>query len=395
MRLRIFLGLSLGVNVALAIWLVWGRKDGTGPAPATPPAARASAPAASVKTNTIIRRQFFSWQEVESTDYPTYIANLRSIGCPEQTIRDIIVADVNQLYMRKRATEIVTADQQWWRAEPDMDVTVAGLEKVQQLEAERKELLTSLLGAGWDSTVKTVPSPPNTPLDGPILGLLTPESRLAVKDAMARSEQKTQEYVEAQRKAGLPVSQSELAKMQLQVRNELAQILTPAQMEEYLLRYSRTAERLRASLTGVEVTPEEFKKLFQLRDAAQMQLDLAGEPTDAAGRKRAVEAAVKMEEDLKQVLGEERYQEHRAGTDPQYRSAMEVAESAGIRKELLQPLYEFIRAGDEEKLRIRSDPGLSAEQRATALAKTETEYLESLRKLLGDEGFSRYMQKRP
>ena len=66
------------------------------------------APVTQVKTNIVLRRQLFSWREVESADYPTYVANLRQIGCPEQTIRDIIIADVNALYSRRRATELVT-----------------------------------------------------------------------------------------------------------------------------------------------------------------------------------------------------------------------------------------------------------------------------------------------
>lgn len=43
----------------------------------------------------------FSWAQIESADYRTYIANLRAIGCPEQTIRDIISADVHELYAAK------------------------------------------------------------------------------------------------------------------------------------------------------------------------------------------------------------------------------------------------------------------------------------------------------
>jgi hypothetical protein len=43
-----------------------------------------------------------SWSQVESSDYRTYIANLRRIGCPEQTIRDIITADLDGLYSPKR-----------------------------------------------------------------------------------------------------------------------------------------------------------------------------------------------------------------------------------------------------------------------------------------------------
>jgi hypothetical protein len=40
----------------------------------------------------------FRWSQLESTDYRQYINNLRAIGCPRQTIRDIITADVHSLY---------------------------------------------------------------------------------------------------------------------------------------------------------------------------------------------------------------------------------------------------------------------------------------------------------
>ena len=41
---------------------------------------------------------FRSWEQLESADYRVYVANLRKVGCPEQTIRDIIIADVHSLY---------------------------------------------------------------------------------------------------------------------------------------------------------------------------------------------------------------------------------------------------------------------------------------------------------
>lgn len=40
----------------------------------------------------------FRWSQLESTNYLTYIANLRSIGCPEQTIRDLISAEVDSWF---------------------------------------------------------------------------------------------------------------------------------------------------------------------------------------------------------------------------------------------------------------------------------------------------------
>ena len=44
----------------------------------------------------------FKWSQVEAGDYPTYIANLRRAGCPERTLREIITADVADLYGQKR-----------------------------------------------------------------------------------------------------------------------------------------------------------------------------------------------------------------------------------------------------------------------------------------------------
>src|SRR5258707_184974 len=113
MRWRVIASVSLGVNVVLAaVGLLYARRTaGPGPTSFVGPAQASTAQA---KTNVIVRRQFFSWQEVESPDYPTYVANLRDIGCPEQTIRDIIVVDVNALYSRRRSTEWVTPEQQWW-----------------------------------------------------------------------------------------------------------------------------------------------------------------------------------------------------------------------------------------------------------------------------------------
>src|SRR5688500_7576783 len=40
----------------------------------------------------------FTWRQIESGDYKAYIANLRSVNCPEETIADIIIAEVNKLF---------------------------------------------------------------------------------------------------------------------------------------------------------------------------------------------------------------------------------------------------------------------------------------------------------
>ena len=77
------------------------------------PVAAATAPSTTVITNTrtkIVREPDaptapapglnFTWSSVEAANYKEYIANLRAIDCPEETIRDLILADVNKLFYR-------------------------------------------------------------------------------------------------------------------------------------------------------------------------------------------------------------------------------------------------------------------------------------------------------
>ena len=150
MRWRVIALVSLGVNIALAaVWMLTTRREAAKVAAAL--AALSQPHTVQTTTNFVARRLLFSWQQVESADFQTYVANLRQIGCPEQTIRDIIIAEVNALFSRRRAMELVTAEQQWWRSEPDPDVVRAAAEKARQLEDERRGLLTRLLGTNWET----------------------------------------------------------------------------------------------------------------------------------------------------------------------------------------------------------------------------------------------------
>src|SRR5512139_3859514 len=40
----------------------------------------------------------FHWSQVESPHYERYMANLRAVGCPEKTICDILVRDIEKTY---------------------------------------------------------------------------------------------------------------------------------------------------------------------------------------------------------------------------------------------------------------------------------------------------------
>lgn len=377
MRWRLIALVSLAANVtALVAWVM------TRPPAPAPPASAPAAPALAVsttQTNLVVRRQFFSWSEVESDDYPTYIANLRQIGCPEQTIRDIIIADVNALYARRRATELITAEQQWWKAEPDPQVLQAAVEKSTALEGERRALLTSLLGSQWESTdMLNLPRPtrPAVVLDGPVLGALPAETKAAIQELQVRSQERIQAYVEQQVRLGQGLDAAELAKLRQQSREELAQVMAPSQLEEYLLRYSQSAYELRtelAQLRHLNATPEEFRAMFRVNDLYRQQMDMLD-----ASAPGAVEARRDLEERrqnaLRTALGNDRYAEYRLLHEPLYRDAVAAAQQAGTPEAALM-LYQLNLAAEAEQAGINANPELTASQKTLSLKQLELEHL--------------------
>src|SRR5262249_48270219 len=67
----------------------------------------------------VSNRPSWNWRQLESEDYRTYIKNLRSVGCPEQTVRDIVSADLFQGFAARRAE--IAADRYrdfaYWKAD--------------------------------------------------------------------------------------------------------------------------------------------------------------------------------------------------------------------------------------------------------------------------------------
>src|SRR5436190_6926071 len=114
MQARVLLWFCLGLNILLAVMVLLLARDADRQVASSQITVEGKSAARQIKTNVVLRRQPFTWSEVESPDYHRYILNLRRAGCPEKTIRDIIVADVNDLYAERISREIVFPEQKWW-----------------------------------------------------------------------------------------------------------------------------------------------------------------------------------------------------------------------------------------------------------------------------------------
>lgn len=386
MRWRALLVVSACVNVALlAAWL-HARNSGS-----------TTAAAAEVQTNSatsgrphvVVRRQFFSWNELESPDYATYIANLRDINCPEQTIRDIIIADVNAVFAKRRAELMKTNEDQWWRATPDAATLAAAESKLRALESERRTLLTRLLGPDWDqkdSQIAQTGRRNGISLDGPVLGQLPEVTKAAIINVVAESQRRMEELQARAVAEGRKPSSAELAAIRDQSRTELQRLLTPGQLEEFLLRYSQTATDLRAELGTLRyfnISSNEFRALFRARDQFDVKIAALTDSTNPSDVSQRQALEQQREAAIKLALGARRYELYRQLHDSNYRTAYAQSVAAG-QPGAVGTVQEINAATQEEMARVRAASNLlTAEQLAIAAKRVELEQLKATAEAYG------------
>ena len=147
--------ISVLANVALAAIVCWllSRRTLVVPVGSQVPSNRQSAPVSPSKAPTP-----FHWSQLEAPDYQTYIANLRAVGCPEQTVAEIISADVDALYAPRRRR---LDDQERMLPANDGSTSLARrkalLTRRDDLWREETNLVAQLLGhapAVWPATTQ-------------------------------------------------------------------------------------------------------------------------------------------------------------------------------------------------------------------------------------------------
>lgn len=340
-----------------------------------------------IRTNIVVEARPLRWHDLESTNYARFISNLRSIGCPEATVRDIIGAEINGLFAARRARELLLSRHQWWRLEPDPALVAATEAQRRAIEEERVALLSRLLGPAA--------SPPGelaeegtekTPLDGPLLGELTDEAKAAVRAVEKLRDQR----LEALAAAGTAVSPLEAARLEGVIRTNLAAVLSPEQLEEYLLRYSRTADQLRRQAAELDLDPDAFRALFHALDPVDRRLAaLEGqETTEAAVQK--VELLALREAALQDSLSPEQYAEYTLNQDPAYTSKRDRLRDLGLPDRHAVPLFQIDQVTQEEIARLRADGSLGEEELAAELELVEQQRLEAVQAILGPEGYSAF-----
>jgi hypothetical protein len=389
MRVRLWLVLSIAFNVFAAVCLYVA----TEPFREPPPPASPDFNGPVLKTNVVVRHENFTWDQISSTNYVEFIKNLRAVGCPDRTISDIVSAEINRLYARRRVTEVDYPNYQWWRSDPDPALVEAANAKIQSLDAERRELLSSLLGPGWNTESKAlVAARAGITLTGPVLGDLPPDVKEAAFIIIADAQEKIEAYQEEQARLGKPVDPMQMVRLREDPFVQLVTILAPPQYDEFVLRYSPAAQQLREEMRGMDLSQDQFHDLFNAVGSiiGQPVYFYSGDDPQLLRQQQQLQA--QSQALMKTVLGQQVYSAYQLNQDPLYRSSKTTIEQLGVPATAITPLYDINRATQAELNRIRNDDTLSNDEKVEALAQTQVQQQQSLEQLLGPEAFQRWLQ---
>jgi hypothetical protein len=352
-----------------------------------------AAPAVVVRTNA------FQWEQLESEDYRTYINRLRSIGCPEETIRDIVIADLQKLMApRVQAINGPHEAPKYWKAErKDLVRTLDSLEKVnkkQGVDFEEREIVRDLLGI--DLAAERSHQKGETDFYEERLNFLPAEKLSRVRMTI---EQANQEEVVLREKSWLENDEltadekKELREIQQKKDEAIAGLLTPDELEQYNLWFSPSAYRVRDALSSIEGSESDFLAIYRLQqDFDAKWQDVEANTLTAEQKLEYRQAQSDFEKQAREYLGPERYEKFVQGQDPDFQQLQAAVAQFALKPEVASEVYDFKKTLQEERARVQQNLSLSAPQKDGLLHALSEEAERAVVEAMGPKPYRYYMR---
>jgi len=334
----------------------------------------------------------FRWSEIESDDYRKYIANLRAVGCPENTIKDIILTDVMKLFAARRGQFAHNGREfRFWETDEKRKLNTQQLEEQErQLAAIDKELpsvLRELLGINYQRELSKYFVDANE--DERRLNFIPAEKReqlLALREKIEGMRERILEGANGNLSAA---DFEALRKIEEEQRAGLKKILSDTEVAEFELRMSPVADRLRAELIGFNPSKEEFRLFFELQNTVEENFAFAN-PNDPNVIREKTAMQKDVEQEIGRQLGEARYAEYERAKNPDFRDTCVFTEVYGLPQSTARTLFEIKQIAEAEKANLMRNSTLSEYDRWETMRSFQAEIETSLQQTLGAKTFSAY-----
>ncbi len=349
-------------------------------------------------TSAVAEMPDFQWSQLVAPDYVIYIARLRFFGTPEPQVRDIIYGLVEAVYRPKRGAlrpPKKPDDGKFWERRnfwggPDTQMTKVQREQMRALRKEESDLLKSLFGADFYQQLAKDAGGEDWMEKN--YAYIPKELREQVQDIEQRMNEEKQEIYAKNEGYVRPISPRRICtRLRRNITMNWQKFLRRNSCSEWDLRNSDTANQLKNDLSAFDPNEDEFRALFQYKQAQedlnpQSDPDSDAPPLTADQIKANADKQKALDDQLAQTVGTNRVAEYKLEQDYSYRSLID----SGVPKESVFKLDEMKQQAQDAANKIRNDKSLSDDDRAAALSAIRAETQNSINDLLGTKPAKRY-----
>jgi hypothetical protein len=385
--------LSLAGNAALVFFALRSAPTGVQPAaavaastqitgvasatPAKPTQAVAPTAAGSTFTPAL-------WQNLKpGSDLHDLVANLRAAGFPPAVVRAV----VNQM-IAERLSSPGMDDLPFWKKNFNNPAYRAAQE---QMNTDRRNLLAELLGPD------ARPSATMDPVSRERRYGSLSDDKVDQIETINRDFSEMRMKLLADRKPGDAQNTIAVqAGMEQELQKELAAALTPAELEQYEMRSSQSANRVMSNLKGLDVNEAEYTALFRAQKAydAVDPLRTGGMTPDTMVLRAA--AQEELNEQARAVLTDDRFYEYLKSADSNYaRAAQFTASYPAITPAATYELAQIERNYQAAMMAGARNGagGAPSAERMAQLTTARKDYQDKITALLGPETAAAYTQR--
>jgi len=351
----------------------------------------------SVMATNVPDAERFSWGQIASDDFKIYRDRLRAVGCPDETVRDIITAEIAEKFRPRRVEIIRNVQVRYW------EITVQGKKAFEEwesaldkLDIEQEALIEEVLGKDADERTEQEGL---THYWERSYAWLPADKQKVLIDLELESQKRTRAiWAEVGKRQDQVATDEEQQKIKA-LEDELAaarqRLLSPEEYLEYRLRNSH-AGNWPSRLGGFEATEAEWRAVAQLKLEYDEALQKIAPDLDETSRKTTAGPHSQMQRELdaamKSALGATRFAEYQLAANSDYQQTRRITERYQLPESLARQAYELQRTAEAHAESARTDASLSDEARNRALIAIRQETERALTGTLGTKVFNTYQE---
>ena len=371
------LALSLILNVALFAYV-------------KPFAPRTRTPIVSVRTLT--QKPATPNISARSLKYATteqLMQRLTAMGIPPDIIRAVIINKIFKENGDKIMSKTGYYDPRYWQA-PQRQHSLSSLAKGLEIDREGEELFQKLLGMSerqyFASEYRHLSLPEGLRRK---YGDMPDEKLLAVSNIDEKYWKQRMASVEKGAKANNhgedEETQNQWNAMMRQQHDELAKLLTPAELFEYDVR--ENSQRLKAETEYFNITEQEFRDMFTVWQKTTDRFDATNIPPEFATQQERDDYR---DAQYRQILGDERYADYLQSRNPAYEALNNIALNNNRPLSAAREVVSVQTDLTQRAAAIAADPTLTYDDRAARYNALAQEAQTRITQALGKRGYTAY-----